>query len=162
MEDWKQFCLSVLVCSLSCSIAAQLVSGGKTKALLRLVCGVMLALTILRPLSSIDLDQLPVLPELTGLTPEYYIAEGEKTARDALESCIKSSCETYILDKARSLGADITVQVSLDDEGVPAFALIQGDPGADAQRQLEKILITDLGISKENQQWEGKQESSSS
>lgn len=162
MSDWKQFFFSLIVCSLSCSIVAQIAADSKTKALLRLICGVMLAVTILRPLSSADLETLLDLPELNQNSPEIYIAEGEKNARDELERRIKASCEAYILDKAKKLGADITVQVSLHEDYVPAFLMIQGEVEPEIQRELQKIFTTDLGIPKENQQWIGNQESNSS
>ena len=151
--NWEQYIFSLFICSLGCSIAAQMAEDSKKKALLRFVCGVVLVITLFRPLTDLELDDLPVLPSGNWEIADDYIAEGEKTARDEMEKHIKASCETYILDKAKKLGTEITVQVSLDENQVPAYILIQGEVEPEVQKKLQETLVTDLGIPKENQQW---------
>jgi len=93
---------------------------------------------------------------------DYYIAEGERTAAEAMERCIKDSTETYILNKAKAMGTEIRVQVSLDETGIPAFVEIRGKGEPQAEQELQKILMTDLAIPKENQKWTWNQENNSS
>jgi hypothetical protein len=68
---------------------------------------------------------------------------------------IKQETEAYILDKAQSLGcaleADVTVGEGLYP--VPESVLICGSISNQNRKLLEDILVKELGISKENQQW---------
>ena len=55
---------------------------------------------------------------------------------------IKSRCETYILDKAAGLGAEITVCVTLTDAAypVPKKVTVTGQVAPYAKARLQKIL----------------------
>lgn len=162
MENFKSYIISIIICALSCRIVSQIVSNTRRKALMHFVSGTLLAIFILRPLSHIDPEALWEVPELDQFSAAYYITEGEKAAIEAQEKSIKDACETYILDKATTLGAKITVHFSLNEELMPLFAEISSDANPDVQMQLENILMTDLGIPKENQKWIWNQESSNS
>jgi len=151
--NWEQYFLSLFICSLGCSIAAQMTEGSKQKALLRFISGIVLVIVLFRPLTDLELDALLVLPAGNWEIADDYIAEGEKTARDEMEKHIKASCETYILEKAKKLGADIAVQVSLDEDQVPAYIVIRGELEPEVQKKLQETLVTDLGVPKENLQW---------
>lgn len=162
MGNWKTYLFSIIVCTLSCSILSQLVSNGKRKALMRLITGTAIAVSILYPLSGMSLKDLFTIPLPKKNAAEYYIAEGENTALEAQEKLIKDACETYILDKAKTLGSNIVVEVALNTELIPDFVELRGEVDTDLQLQLEKILTADLGIPKENQKWIWNQESNSS
>ena len=156
MDSWKQYFVSLLVCSLSCAVISQLISDKDKKALLRPVFGILLAIVILNPLHTIKWEAFFTVPELSGnAAADCYISEGEKAAMTARRRCIKDACEEYILDKAEALGAELTVDVSLNEELIPAFSVITGASDSAVQRELERILSADLGIPKENQQWIG-------
>jgi len=162
MGSWKQYVFSLIVCALSCGIISQIISDTKRKALMHLVCGTVLAISILRPLSKINLEELLYIPSLNQISADHYIADGEKTATEARARYIKASCETYILDKAKTLGADVMVQISLNEDLLPVFVEMRGEADPNVQMELQKILTTDLGIPKENQKWIWNQESNSS
>ena len=55
------------------------------------------------------------------------------------------------------MGADITVSVSIANKGtqIPVSAEIHGNVSAYTRECIEKILNDDLGIARENQQWNG-------
>ena len=162
MDSWKQYLFSIIVCSITCGIVSQIAAVGKRKELLRLICGVILTITILSPLSRLDLGELLYIPQEAWDTADYYIAKGEDVAFQEQAQCIKAAFEAYILDKAKSLGAEVSAEISLDETLVPVFAEITGGSDQGLQKELENILTTDLGIPKENQKWIWNQESSSS
>lgn len=153
MGSWKQYILTLILCAFSCGIISQILSETKAKELIRLVCGIVMAIMILRPLSGTDLESLLEFPfaDLTGA--ESYVAEGERAAFQQQERCISSACETYILDKARNLGAEICVDISLNEDLLPVSAVIRGEIPQEIQMELQEVLTMDLGIPKENQQW---------
>lgn len=153
MGSWKQYILTLIIWAFSCGIISQILSETKSKELIRLVCGIIMTILILRPLSGIDLESLLEIPFVDMTGAEAYVAEGEHAAFQQQERCISSACETYILDKARNLGAEICADVSLNEELLPVSAVIRGEVPQDIQTQLQEILTMDLGIPKENQQW---------
>lgn len=162
MGTWKQYVFSIVVCSLSCGILSQIISDTKRKALIHLISGAVLAISILRPLSRINPEDFRHVPDLDQFSADYYIAEGKQTSLEALERRIKDSCEAYILDKAKELGTEIIADISLNEDLIPVFVEISGEADPNVQTELQKILTTDLGIPKENQKWIWNQESNSS
>lgn len=162
MDGWKQYLFSLIVCAFSCAVASQMISDPKRKALIRLISGTILTIAILRPLSQVSLEGLLLAPLLDQYAADLCIAAGEETAAEARAEYIKGSCEAYILDKAKALGAEITVQFLLEGNQVPVFAEIEGEFTPNVQMQLQNILTEDLGIPKENQKWIWNQESKSS
>lgn len=162
MGNWKTYLFSIIVIALSFSLLSQLITNGKKKALMRLITGTAMAVSILYPLSGINLKNLLVIPIPKKNAAEYYISEGKKTASEAQEKFIEDACEAYILDKAKALGSNIVAEVSLNTDLIPSFAELHGEVDANVQLQLEKILTADLGITKENQKWIWNQESNSS
>lgn len=160
--DWRVWAYSVITCALSCSIVSQLVSDGKEKDILRLLCGILLAISILCPFTRVNPEELLKLSKWDLTEGEAYIAEGEKMAAQEKMDSIKTACETYILNKARTLGAEIQADISLDEWGIPVFAELQGKADANVRLQLETVLTTDLGIPKESQKWIWNQENNSS
>lgn len=162
MGNWKQYLFSLLICSLTCGVVSQLISDTGKKALIHLICGIIFSICILFPLTQLKFEDFCDVPVWNQSAAEIYIADGKKTAAEAQAKCIEAECEAYILDKARTLGADVMVQVTLNQAQIPVFAELSGEAAPYAQRELEKILMTDLGIPKENQKWIWNQESNSS
>ena len=162
MVDWKAWAYSVIACALGCSIVSRIVSDGKGKEVLRMLCGILLAMTILSPFAKVDPEELLKFSQWDLTGADVYIAEGEKMAAQAKMDSIKSSCETYILDKAKALDTDIQADISINDTGIPVFAELYGDCDPDVRSQLQRILTTELGIPKENQKWIWNPENNSS
>ena len=153
MESWRSYFHSILVCVFVCGLLSQLISDTRGKNALRLLSGVVLAITVLIPFTKISLKGYLQIPDLEFESSDLYIMEGQRTAEETLKRYIKDNCEAYILDRARSFDAEILVQISLNHAMVPFFAEIQyyGDPKV--QVELENVIATDLGITKENQKW---------
>lgn len=162
MTGWKQYVYAVILCVLICKVVTQLAADSRQKTLIRLICGVFLCLCILQPLTGLSLTEWVPISRWDLHTADPWIARGEALAREAKAACIKSACETYILDKAELLGAGVSVTVTLDDGLLPVSAEISGNPDTNVQMQLQNILMTDLGIPKENQAWIWNQEHSGS
>lgn len=161
MESWKQYAVSVIGCCLICGIISKIPADTKRKGLLHLICGMALGIALLGPLAGIRPEALleTVWPHHS---PEQYIAQGKETAQQIRSEYIKAACEAYILDKAESLGADIRVQIMLSDILTPVSATLTGNGSTNIQGHLQQILMTDLGIPKENQTWIWSQENNSS
>ena len=163
MSHWDQCLYSILVCTVICGVVVQLVSDTRAKALVRMVCAVAVAISIGSPLSGIDLyKELQFFPQQWD-EADAYVREGKRAWQEAGSACIEASCEAYILEKAKALGAEmIEVRITLDESQIPVFAEINGRMDREVQKNLQEILMTDLGIPKEQQTWIWNQESSSS
>lgn len=155
MEALRQYILSVVTAAMLCGIVTGLFPSGTGKQVVRLICGLFLAYTVLAPISR---GELPNLTDFSLGIPEeaaQAVAVGENLARDSMAEIIKSETEAYILDKARSLQAEVTVEVSVNEENVPNSVTVSGAVSPYVRRQLQRILESDLGIAKENQKWTG-------
>ena len=69
-----------------------------------------------------------------------------------MKRIIKQKTETYILDKANALGAEITVQVVLEDY-IPAGVTIMGDVSPFVKSNLSASITQELNIPPEEQIW---------
>lgn len=156
MEAVGSYIVSVSSAAIFCGIIKSILpSKGTGSAMLRLVSGIFLVFVAIRPLTQVELAELPVLSQTYISEGEAASADGEVLAYDTMMDIIKSQSEAYILDKARSLQAELTVAVSLSDDAppVPAAVQLSGSISPYAKRRLEAILQDELGISKENQIW---------
>ena len=156
MEGIREYLVSVTAAALLCGIIRSLAgemsgSGG----LLVLICGIFLALTVIRPLKELDLKDISILPADLMAEAQSVSAQGAEYTREASEQIIKQRCEAYVLDKARELEAQIRVEIELSREGdpIPVSSRVTGELSPYAKGKLSRILKTDLGIPEEDQQW---------
>ena len=116
MQALGNYLLRIVAAALLLGAAGQLVRGKRGKQMLRLCGGLCMALVVLVP--------LPSLASLAGsnslsdaLLASEPAAENLAQVREELGKLISQQTEAYILDKARSLGASVTVKVSLEPLG---------------------------------------------
>lgn len=150
----RQYVLSVICGSLICGTVLGLVPEGMVKAVVKLLCGAFLAVTVIMPLTRLDFDPLPefLLPD--SLNAEGLTAAGENMARRSRAAIIKQSSESYILDKAAVPSEALWVEITVDEENsVPVAAELSGRVSPNDKARIERILQTDLGIPKENVRW---------
>lgn len=157
MEGLRQYVISVVTAALACGIVSGLTPKGTAKELVRLLCGVFLAFTAIRPITGLDFNALAEFSFPYAREAEQAAAMGENMARQSLADIIKEESEAYILDKAAALNTDLTVEITVsdDDAPVPVAAVLCGEVSPYARQQLETILQSELGIAKENQLWTG-------
>lgn len=155
MDGLREYAISIVAAALICSILSGVVPKGTAKELVRLLCGLFLAITVLRPLGRVDCNVLEEYPFDFAQDAEAAAAVGEKMAEDAMQEIIKAETEAYILDKATALNAELSVEITVSEDRIPVCAELCGELSPYARTRLEAILETDLGITKENQVWSG-------
>lgn len=156
MESVREYLFSVtcaaLICGILCSVADEKRTGGM---LTKLLCGIFLSLTVIRPLAGFPLLKL----DLGGsrITQEGIRAAetGVEYARQAKIQIIKMQTEAYILEAAKHYDLYLTVEVEIseDDTPVPYAVKIQGRVSPYAKTQLTEMMERELAIPKENQRW---------
>lgn len=152
MEAVRQYIISVVAAALLCGIVTGLMPPGRASQIIRMVCGLFLAYTVLSGLTGLDI-QVPDWGALTTSDARLAAALGESLGQDALAQGIKEQTEAYILDKATALGLSLEVEVFLDESQVPQSVTLSGQVSPYERQQLQSTIALDLGIAKENQQW---------
>ncbi len=158
MRDFGQYILSVGLASLLAGIIAELSDRkSSTGMLTRMVCGLFLAFTVINPLTDLNFGILESFSQSAVQNSQPVVAAGTALAEESMEQIIKQETQAYILDKARSLGCVLEVDVMVGEGPypVPESVRVTGNISKQNRKQIEDILEKELGISKENQQWIG-------
>ncbi len=153
-----QYLLSVTAAAIICGITNGLLGKNKTLTpISKLLTGLFLSLTIIRPLVHVDIAGILPSSAQFSADAQRIVSDAEEFAQDQQADIIKTKSEAYILDKAISLGADLKVQITLSDEDPPVPCAIQiiGKVSPYAKTQLGQIIERDLAIPKGAQEWIG-------
>lgn len=156
MEALREYVLSVvsaaILCGMVCSIAGK---KGSTGAILKLITGLILTFTVIHPIAQVKLEELTLFTSDLALEAEAASAMGEEIYEESLAAIIKAETESYILDKAQSLNAVLTVDVRLNAQSVPEEVTVTGQVSPYAKQKLQSIIEAELGVPKERQIWIG-------
>ena len=149
MEVLRGWLLGVLAASMLASAALAVMPEGPVRSVGRLVCGLLLFLTVVRPLSGYDGSAVqPWLEDAAaGLEETQQALAG--TRGQLTQSIIDSELDAYIQDKTAGLGLDCRVEVLWDGSGsvpVPAGAVVTGALTGREREQLTGVLSEDLGL----------------
>lgn len=153
MDGIKEYLLSVTAAALICGMFTSL--AGKNSSiskLLKLLCGLFLAATVIKPALDVRIDNIYAITDSLTQEGDAAVAAGEKMAAQEMKRIIKEKTETYILDKAKSLRAEISVQVELE-EYTPIRVTVMGDIAPFARSELSACIAQELGIPSEEQIW---------
>ena len=112
----------------------------------------IVAITPLTGKELLRFDRLSV--EFTQET-QTALQTGQDQANDMLRQIITERTEAYILDKAKSMGVNLSVEVVLSDAELPTpeTVILTGEASPYVKKRLRTILISDLDISEEELQW---------
>ena len=157
MEGLRQAVFSVITAAVVCGIAGTMVQGKASSQILRMLCGIVTAVTLLTQFRGFGPESYGGLLRPITRQAEAFSAQGEACSRQALEVRITAECQAYILDKATGMGASITAEVILDggELPVPERVVLRGTISKENKARLSQILTEELGIPKEAQLWIG-------
>ena len=132
-----------------CAVELVICPKGRAKRVLNMVCGCVMAIALLSPVVQLD---TAAVSRAVG----RYRAAAEQVTADA-EEAIEGECETYISDRAASLGVElqeVRVNARWSEEGYwyPWECSIVS-PAA-RSGALSDAIEAELGISPERQNWE--------
>ena len=152
----KSYVVSVIFASVIVGISLNLF---KTKnaygVITKLIAGLFIALTIISPWKRFHISDIL-----------YYFDEWEKefatnanyntdTYNVALRTSITEQTQAYILEKASSIGAELTATVILSHEQppVPVAVELAGNISPYNKIRMQEIIVNDLGIPEDAQIW---------
>ena len=157
MSAIGNYVLTIIIVAFVCSILSDLIQNPASAAIIHMISGMILAITIFVPISNADLSSylnfdISVMDEASAA-----VNEGIAKSQDVLYASIKQETESYIQEKAAAMGTQISAKVSLsnDDLPVPVSVVMSGAISPAVKQKLQDLMETQLGITKENTQWIG-------
>ena len=133
-----------------------LIPKGTSKKAAAVLCGLVMLLLALTPLAQLDYDALSEAISRLELEKEEARTGIEIRNQELVTRIISGRVQAYILDKARAMGleAEVTVTVHLEDRyPVPWAVTIRGSPTGQQKSALETEIQDALGIPPERQEW---------
>ena len=156
MEDMKQYILTIVSVAVLSSVLLKLLND-KSSAykLIKLMCGIIMVLTIVSPWTKVTIDDYLEGFEWVKRDAAAVQEEGEILVQQKLKESITERTEAYILDKAALLGADISVSITCttSDVPIPISVELSGNASPYAKSRLRQILSSDVGIPEDKQIW---------
>ena len=156
MEGIRAYILSVVASALICgSIKVLFHKSSASASLINTICGIYMAFIMIAPLQKIDFTSY--VTYFSGFTEEakQAVINGEEIADEEQRTYIIKQIEAYILEKAISLGAEISVFVTLSDSSPPKpmQITVKGAVSPYVKKVLKNYLTEQLGIPEEAQFW---------
>lgn len=156
MHSVASYLLQVTAAAVVCGTLKMVVgTKGSTASLIRIFCAVFMAVTILRPITGIDMERCFTDFTNFDMEAQNVVDEAKLSIGKELSEDIKKRTEAYILDKAGSYGVQISAEVwvSSDTTPVPVRVRICGPVPPYAKERLSTWLRDELGIPLEEQEW---------
>ncbi len=156
MQWLKAYLLAIITVSVICGVINHFVDKkGAVAPLVRLISGVLITITVVKPVLAIRLPDLQAYINAFSTSSKAISAMGEEYAANERMTIINEKITAYILDKAVALGVDIEVEVTLDDEppNMPIAIRIHGDAAPYAKSLLMHYILDTLGMGEEAVTW---------
>lgn len=153
-EMLRTWVLGMAGSAIFCALCGELTAGGRVKTVSKFLCGMVLTLALISPLTGGSFDGYALNMAKYRSRAEEISAEAAECSDSLSRTFIAGKCEAYIWDKAVSLGAEISgcsVSLRWNGEGFwyPAGVKIQGE----YNEQLAEKIEEELGISRAGQEW---------
>lgn len=156
LEGLRDYLISVISTAMVSALIMRLVhEKGTLGTITKLLCGLFVIYTAVKPIPAFDLSDLGMISSKYSVQAQQAGRMGEDMGRDALRQGIKDRTETYILDKAKVLKADLQVEVELSEDNVPVPEAVSifGKVSPYAKEQLSEMIEAEIGIEMEYQKW---------
>ena len=152
----KSYILSIVAAAIVCAVTKSFLNQKTaTGRIAGLLSGILMAITVIAPLGDITFSNITDYLDGLSYEADIYVKKGQAMAENRTADIIKAQTEAYILDKANSMGLEITVEVELDESNgsVPCGAAVKGTLSPYTKEVLGTYMEDNLGISKEKQRW---------
>ena len=156
MEDLGRYILSIALAAIAIGIFRSILDPkGATTNLISFAGGVFLIFTVIHPIKNLDIPDFSSIFADVTFEGEAASRAGEEMAISAMGDIIIRDTETYILDKAESLGLDVEVTVAVSSDAIPVPVSVRGEYSGSRTHieKLSEIIEQDLAIPKEQQLW---------
>ena len=151
-----RYLLSVSAASMLLCVGQALLPNGAVRRIAAFAGGILVVLAVMSPIIDIDYNHLLSSFEQFEIERGEIKTDSIAVNRSLMTDIIKERCRTYILDKARDLGAELTVEVSLSEDEVyplPVHVILTGSATVEQQKKLSECIAEDMGIPVQRQEW---------
>ena len=112
MDRVAEYILGITAAGVICAIVKHMIGEKNVSSgIIRVVCGIFMAVTVLSPLVTIRLKDMEFLVDEFRLSGQAAAGQGVDMANEALEDIIKQETEAYVLNEVNRLGLDLCVSV---------------------------------------------------
>ncbi len=155
MRALGEYIVSISAAAFLCGIVNSLAPKGAAKEIIKLVGGLFLVFTVIRPIADIKIPDLIAVGRSFQEEAEAAAQAGAEMAQTETVLGISEQLEAYILDKAGELGLTLEAEVELDKDGsfLPEKICLTGDASPLARKEMMAFLQRDLGVTEEEIQW---------
>lgn len=156
MRALGEYLIGVAAAAILCGVVNSIAPRqGMMAQTMKLLLGLLMVLSVLRPWVDISMEDLFGWMDQITIEGEQVVTDGAAAGDQAYREVIIQRVEAYILEEAKGLGADIQVQVELSGEQLPTpiRARVSGALSPYAKEKLTQLLTDELGISREEIQW---------
>jgi hypothetical protein len=158
MEAIRNWIIGIAGAAVLTGIALAITPRGRVYSVLKLVCGIVMALALIKPLMNLDFEAYS--RSLAGYREQADAigSEAGETQDRLSRTIIEEEYAAYILDKAQLYNIEaftVKVNVKWGDEGwwYPYEAYLDMTGPEDSKKSLMRIIESDLGIPAERQYW---------
>lgn len=154
--DIESYIISVICASVIAGILLCIVKTNSAySVLIRFLAGLFVALTAIGPLKNFSLSDLTGYFDHIESISVSSVDAGKTVYTEALRSGIIERTQSYILEKASSMGVQlsVTVIVNRDDPPIPIGVELTGNISPYNKNRISQIIATDLGIPEDAQIW---------
>lgn len=151
----KSYILSIVAAAVLCGIIRNFLDEKSTAGkILNLLGAILMTITIIVPIKQFSFYEFNDYIGSIKLDGQRYATDGNIQAQESVQRFIKAESEAYILDKAKKLDAEITVEVELNiEDNIPCGVTMTGAVSPYAKEVLSSFVEDSLGIAKEKQIW---------
>lgn len=152
MEQIGRYLLQIVAAAILCGIVGSLCNGSALDSLIRLVLAAVILLAVTKPIRSLRFSDIDLDFDTIAARGEQIIAQGEKSAKNAMSEIISEKVNAYVETKAACWGADIRVQTAVKN-GIPNTITIAGEVSPYVRTQLTSWIEAEIGVKGEALDW---------
>lgn len=150
----------IAACAVICGIALAVTPKGKVKNILSVISGVVLIIAFLQPFLDGDSSFLSMDMSQYRAQADEITGDAEKVQTNLSRTIIEENMNSYILDKAQTLGIDdleVKVVLKWGDEGFwyPYELSLISNCGVYERNRLSTFIETELGVPSSRHYWSG-------
>lgn len=152
----REYLLSVVASSLLLTVILATVPKGTIYKIAGIAGSLLVVLSVVSPLIKIDSASIAAAISKFSVETDELQRGIEIGNHRLLCEVISEKCETYILDKASSMGMTIEVEIMLEEDAeypYPIGVALRGTWSAQEQKTLSAYISDGLGVPEQQQEW---------
>lgn len=156
MDTVREYLIGVIAAAVLCGIVTNMLDTKSTVGTaIKLMAGLLMLLAVIRPWVSISFDNILDMADSITANGSSFVADGEMMAQDTYRQSIIERTAAYIVDEAKALNCEVSVEVILSEDSIPVPKQVRltGEVSPYARQVLTNLLTEDLGIKLEDQIW---------